>query len=96
MATGKATDDPVARYFPDCHAAVLALAARNPAFSDMCQELRDVDGALGRLAERQDAARAERLSECQGWIERLRAEMQEALAQAKIVPLRPAPRLRDP
>lgn len=96
MAMGKATHDPVARYFPDCHGAVLALAVRDPAFSDMCQELRDVDGALTHLTDRHDSAQAERLSECLGWIERLRNEMQEALAQAKIVPLRPAPRLRDP
>lgn len=96
MVAGGEGDDPVARYFPDCHAAVQALAARDAAFSDMCQELREVDRALERLAGRRDGAQADRLTECQGWIERLRLEMQEALAEAKIVPLRRAPRLNDP
>lgn len=96
MVAGGEGDDRVARYFTDCHAAVLALAARDAAFSDMCQELREVDRALERLAERRDGAAADRLTECQGWIERLRTEMQEALANAKIVPLRPARRLHDP
>lgn len=96
MGTGKAERDPVARCFPDCHAAVQALAARDDPFSDMCQELREVDRALERLADHRDGAPADRLTECRDWIERLRTEMQEAMAKARIVPLRPARRLHDP
>ncbi|MFO1144799.1 MAG: hypothetical protein U1E59_20960 [Amaricoccus sp.] len=65
---------------------------KNPALLDMCEELAAADAALTSVSLLPAKLRAERRAECMGWIERLKQEIDEALAAAKVVPL--LPRLR--
>jgi hypothetical protein len=85
----------VLRHFPAKVDAVRDLALRNQSFRDMCQELDDAERALARMEDLSPDIRVERLEECHGWIERLMQEMEDALAEAKVIPLlRPGPRRR--
>ncbi|PZQ99703.1 MAG: hypothetical protein DI533_03340 [Cereibacter sphaeroides] len=77
----------VLAHFPGREDAVRELAGRNSDFSDMCQELGEAEAALSRMDDVPPKFRSERLEECRGWIDRLTREMEEALAEAKIVPL---------
>ena len=81
----------VLRHFPDLGADVLSLAMNNVQFRDMCAELKDAERALEYVRTAQIAQQEERLAECAGWIDRLMAEMREALKTANVVPLNPWP-----
>jgi hypothetical protein len=68
-----------------------ALAERNQRFCDMCEEFAAAEAALARIEGWPEDLRGERLDECQGWIERLIAEMDDALCSAKVMPFPPRP-----
>ena len=75
------------RHFAADGDAVRRLAAGNPSFGDMCEEFAEAEAALKRIETLPAGLREERLEECQGWIERLIAEMGDVLSAAKVVPL---------
>lgn len=84
--------DGVLRHFPQQEDLVRDLARGNPDFRDMCDELGLAEDALARVGSLPVLQRAERLAECQGWIDRLLCEMRAVLAAANVVVLRrPAP-----
>lgn len=65
---------------------VQALAERDQRFCDMCEEYAAAEAALARIEGWPADVRGERLEECQGWIECLIAEMDDALRGAKVTP----------
>lgn len=85
----------VLRHFATLRDEVFDLAVRDPAFGDMCEEFAEAEDAMTRIEQLPVGLREERLEECQGWIESLIAEMEQALLTAKVIPLphRPGRRL---
>jgi uncharacterized protein Yka (UPF0111/DUF47 family) len=81
----------VLRHFPDRAAEVQALASVSDPFRDMCVELGAADLALEHLRTATVPHRQERLAECEGWIDRLTAEMGAELARSRVVPLHRKP-----
>jgi hypothetical protein len=77
----------VLRHFPNHFGEVLALASSSDVFREMCLELGAADLALEHVRTAEVQHREERLAECEGWIDRLTAEMRGALAQSNVVPL---------
>lgn len=75
------------RRFPASGAQISTLAAKDDAFRDMCEELAEADALLARLDASRPANETERRLECEGWIERLTAEIADALRKAQVVPL---------
>ena len=68
---------------------MLEQARRCPSFRDMCEELAAAEEALARMDGLPPSLQAERRGECQGWIERLTLEIDEALTKSKVIPLQP-------
>jgi hypothetical protein len=86
LTDAEAEFDRVLRHFPDCAAEVRSLARRSDRFGDMCAELGDAQRALEHIQTGSTVPhREERLAECRGWIDRLTAEMREALAENRVV-----------
>ena len=65
--------------FPDRAKLVENLASHDAAFQDMCEELAECQTALFRARAIASPMREERITECLGWIERIKAEMEAAL-----------------
>jgi len=76
------------RHFPARSHEIEVLVQRNENFSDMCEELAEVERVLANIDQIPDQDRDARLVECKEWIERLTAEMTEALANSSVVPFR--------
>ncbi len=86
----------IVRHFATQGADPRGLATRDPAFRDMCEEFAEAETALSQIEWQSADVRGERLEECQGWIEGLLAEMEEALSASKIIPLPPRRPRRRP
>jgi hypothetical protein len=85
MASSGAEDLAAAkRRFPGRAGKIESLAAKDEAFRDMCEELAVAEQALTRLSAAPAGGLPERRMECEGWITRLGAEMDAALARAEM------------
>lgn len=85
----KVPSQTVLRHFPHHIPQVQALAARDPEFRDMCEEMDAAEAALVRIGELPKKDDAARRAECQSWIARLKCEMERSLAETRVVTLRP-------
>ena len=65
--------------FPDKAKLVEDLAAQNDEFQDMCEELAECHAAIVRARAMASPIKEERIRECLGWIDRITAEMEDAL-----------------
>lgn len=83
MPTHTVVPPSILRHFAPRRDKVQALAALDQQFCDMCEEYAAAEAALARFEVWPPDLRGERLEECQGWIERLIAEMDDALCSAK-------------
>lgn len=75
------------RRFPDRAERVVWLAGQSEPFLDMCEELAAAEEALAGLDLRPLPDADARRDECQGWIDRLTAEMSAAMRGASVLPL---------
>jgi uncharacterized protein YdcH (DUF465 family) len=80
------------RYFPTRSHEIEALIRRNENFSDMCEELAEVERVLDNIDHIPREDREVRMEECKEWIVRLTDEMSKALANNIVVPFRPQTR----
>lgn len=73
--------------FPACGHDIRFMMDRNEAFFEMCEELAMADMALANIASVPAAERDTRADECRVWIERLTAEIAEALERSNVIPM---------
>jgi hypothetical protein len=80
------------RRFPALSSEIEELMRRDEEFSALCGDLAAAELALQAVDRLSPELRAERRTECEDWIEALTSEIEEALANANVVPIAPGPR----
>jgi chromosome segregation ATPase len=76
------------RRFPEHAQAIEQLAERDETFRDICQELADAETALESVRRGPTELREAREDEWQALIERLAAQITEALQNENVIPIR--------
>jgi len=74
------------RRFPSCSRIIELLAAENEGFRELCEELAEAEHACARVRRSPSAQKSAWEAEWTELIERLTAQVEAALREAKIVP----------
>ena len=75
------------RRLPERARAIEELARHSLSFRDLCEDLAEAERGLAIAESAPAQVRAERRREWSYWVETLTAEIEEALRQAKVVPI---------
>jgi hypothetical protein len=75
------------RRLPALSGRIEELIRRDEEFSALCDDLAAAEDALVVVNGLSPELCSERRSECEGWIEDLTAEIEQALARANVIPL---------
>lgn len=81
--------------FPEHAGAMEQLMGWNDALCDMCEELAEADLALSIIGALPPSLREARTLECKDWIERLTMEIDQALRDSNVIPMRRTNRPQD-
>jgi hypothetical protein len=84
MSTGL---DAARRRFPSSSAQIAILIRQSEGFSELCNDLAAAEAALIAVEDLAPDCRDTRLAECRDWIESLSREIEDALMNAKVVPI---------
>ena len=84
--------DAARRRFPSSFSEIERLIGQNDEFRMLCDDLAAAEAALVAVEDLAPSLRAERLAECNDWIQALSVEIEDALMRAKVIPItrRPA------
>ncbi len=83
--------DAARRRFPLSFNEIERLIEESEEFSALCDDLAAAEAALFAVDDLPRPLRAERLAECNDWIQALSVEIEDALTRAKVIPITPRP-----
>ena len=73
------------RKFPSHAKLIEELTIRSESFRELCEDLAEAERALAASEQLSETLRSARRAECQGWVDGLTKEIEEALRETKVI-----------